>query len=81
MRLRVEQRGYRGDFDSPKNNKVRDCGLSPGTAPALKSWREICPDLRAEGFVFASENLERPMLLDNLWRRNMRPQLEKVGLE
>lgn len=35
LRLRVEQRVYRGNFDTPKNNKERDCGISPGTAAAL----------------------------------------------
>ena len=78
----VRQRVYRGDIDEPKTRKsVRTGGLSLTTMEDLKAWRAIARDPRPEGWVFPSENLETPLSRDNVWRRNIRPRLEKIGLE
>ncbi len=77
----VEQRVYKGALDTPKNGKAREAGVSDGTAALLKEWSDLARDLSPEGFVFPSENLATPLSADNVWRRNMKPKLETIGLE
>jgi len=72
--LRVESRVYNGKFDTPKNGKVREGGISDGTAALLKEWRELAQD--PEGFVFPSENPKSPLGLGSVWKRNMKPKLD-----
>lgn len=80
-RVRVEQRVYRGVLDTPKNGKSRDGALSDGTLALLKEWAELAQDPNPDGFVFPSEKLTTPLAAENLWRRNMKPKLEKIGLD
>ena len=68
--LWVEQRVYKRVFDTPKNGKSREVGLSDGTSALLKEWRDLAEDAGPEGFVFPSEALTTPISADNLWRRN-----------
>ena len=78
----VEARVYRGDLDTPKTKKsVRIGALSLATIQDLKSWMELRHDPNPDGFVFPSEKLSTPLGRDNLWRRNIQPRLEKIGLE
>jgi integrase len=78
--LWVEQRVYKRVFDTPKNGKTREVGLSDKTFALLKEWRDLAEDPDPEGFVFPSETLTMPISADNLWRRIMQPKLEKIGL-
>jgi len=79
--IRVEERVYKRLLDTPKNGKAREGAMSDGTVGLLKQWADRAQDPSPEGFVFASENLSTPLSADNVWRRNMRPKLEAVGLE
>jgi len=76
----VEQRVYKRVFDTPKNGKAREVAISDGTSELLKEWRNLAEDPSPKGFVFPSETLTTPLSADNLWRRVMKPKLEKVGL-
>jgi integrase len=78
--ISVEQRVYTRVFDTPKNGKVREIAISDGTSELLKEWRNLAEDPSPEGFVFPSETLTTPLSADNLWRRVMKPKLEKIGL-
>lgn len=49
--LWVEQRVYKRVFDTPKNGKSREVGLSDGTSALLKEWRDLAEDAGPEGFV------------------------------
>ena len=66
--LWVDQRVYKRVFDTPKNGKTREIGLSDGTSTLLKEWHNLAQDPGPEGFVFPSEALTTPMSPDNLWR-------------
>jgi hypothetical protein len=61
----IKQRIYRGDIDTPKTTMSRWMSLVGG---------------RKEAWVFASENPDTPMWRDNIWRREMKPKLDLVGL-
>ena len=76
----VEHRVYKRVFDTPKNGKVREVAISDGTSELLKQWIELAHDTRPEAFVFPSETQATPLSADNLWRRTMKPKLDKVGL-
>jgi integrase len=79
-KVRIEQRLYRGDIDTPKtHNSTRTVAIPPKTAASLKAWMELVPE-NPEAWVFASENPSTPMWRDNIWRRHMLPRLEKIGL-
>jgi hypothetical protein len=47
----------------------------------LAAWRDLSRYPRPERFIFPSENIETPLSRDNVWRRNIRPRLETIGLE
>ncbi len=72
---------YKRVFDTPKNGKKREGGISDGTLRLLRDWAELAQDPSPDGFVFPSENLRTPLAADNLWRRHMQPKLKEVGLE
>lgn len=78
--IRVDQRVYKRVFDTPKNGKVREGAISVGTSELLKQWLGLAQDTSPEAFVFPSESLATPLSVDNLWRRTMKPKLEKIGL-
>jgi integrase len=79
--LYVRRRVYRGEIDSPKTQKSeREVGLSPKTIRFLTQWLKLARDPRPEGWVFPAENLTNPVSRDNVWRRNILPKLEKIGL-
>lgn len=79
--IRVEQRVYKRVFNTPKNGKTREGAISDGTLALLNEWAELAQDPSPDGFVFPSEKVTTPISLDNLWRRNMRPALEAIGME
>jgi len=82
--VHIEQRVYQGKLDSPKGRKgkrtARTIALPPGTAVDLLSWREQFAELAPEAFLFPSER-GTPLTRENVWRRNMLPHLQPVGLE
>ena len=78
--IRVDQRIYKRVLNTPKNGKTREGAISDGTLTLLGEWAELREDLSPDGFVFPSEALRTPISPDNMWRRNMQPKLEKVGL-
>jgi len=78
--FRVERRVYRQKFDSPKNGKRREGAVSAGTLSLLQRWFELATSPDSERLLFPSEAGSTPISLDNLWRRSMKPRLEKVGL-
>jgi integrase len=81
----IDQRLYGGNMDTPRGRKGRRTGrvvaLSPGTVHDLHLWRKFIGDPADGQFLFPSENTESPLRPNNLWRREIRPRLEKVGLE
>ena len=77
----VRRRVYRGDVDSPKTTRSkREVGLTDGTASLLSEWREILPNREATGWLFPCEHGKKPLGRDNVWRRNLQPAFEKIGL-
>jgi integrase len=78
--IRVDQRIYKRVLGTPKNGKTREGAMSEGTIELLKVWAGLAQDPAPEGFVFPSENILTPLSPDNLWRRNMYPKLQKIGL-
>ena len=76
--MRIESRVYKGKFDTPKNGKEREGAISDGTLRALAELKKVSLD--PNGFIFASETGNTPISRDNLWRRYMKPALDKVGL-
>jgi len=79
-RVRIEQRIYRGDIDTPKtNSSARTVAIPPKTAMQLIGWMDLVAE-HPEAWVFASENPTTPMWRDNVWRRHMQPKLEAAGL-
>jgi integrase len=79
--IRVAERVYKRKFNTPKNGKTREGAISDGTLALLNEWAELAQDPSPDGFVFPSEKVTTPISLDNLWRRNMRPALEAIGME
>ncbi len=78
----IRQRLYKGQIDTPKtHNSIRDVALPDGLMETIEEWKQVCPDISPDGWVFPSENLRTPLRRDNCWRRHIRPRLEKVGLE
>ena len=76
----IAQRLYRGDIDDPKTvSSKRDVAIPSETAQQLRAWM-LMVGTGPKAWVFASENPAKPLWRDNVWYRNMKPQLEKVGL-
>ncbi|MGH9618199.1 MAG: tyrosine-type recombinase/integrase, partial [Bryobacteraceae bacterium] len=82
--LAVERRVYKGKLDTPKGRKgrrtARKVALSTGTAMEISLWRSTLLNAAPDAYLFPSER-NTPLSRDNLWRRQMRPKLETVGLE
>jgi integrase len=78
--ITIEQRLYRGDIDDPKTaSSKRKVGISPETAAILHDWMELVRR-KPDAWVFESENPAKPVWRDNVWYRQMKPKLERVGL-
>lgn len=80
----IDQRVYKGSFDSPKGRKgkktSRTVGLSSGTVADLELWRSMLPDQEPDALLFQSET-GTALWRDNVWNRSMQPVLKTVGLE
>jgi integrase len=79
----VDRRVYKGDLDTPKGRKgkrtSRIVALSDETLIDLAVWRPMLLDDSPEAYLFPSEK-NTPLSRDNVWKRNMFPKLEEVGL-
>lgn len=60
--------------------ETREGAISDGTLELLNEWAALAQDPSPDGFVFPSEKVSTPISPDNLWRRNMRPRLERIGM-
>jgi integrase len=77
----VSQRVYRCLVDTPKTNQsYRKVALSAKLLKDIDRWKAMSIDSTDRGWVFPSENLT-PLSKDNVWRRNMLPFLQAVGLD
>ena len=80
--LKVERRTYRGNIDTPKSRaSARVVPLEQGAKTLLGEWLGLLRDRGPDAWVFPSENSLKPLRLDNVWRRNVRPRLKKIGLD
>jgi hypothetical protein len=61
-----------------EHGKKREVALSDGTSMLLKERCVLAGG--PGGLVFPSEALTTPLSGNNLWRRTMKPRLEKIGL-
>jgi integrase len=76
----VKQRVYRGNIDSPKSsNSVRKAALSFGLIQEIRRWGERSLNHRPTDWIFPSEK-NTPLSRDNVWRRDIGPKLEPLGL-
>jgi integrase len=73
----VEQSAWRGQFTDPKSPESK--APIPLIEPLAEILRAHCNG-RTEGLLFQSRK-GTPLNLDNLARRDMRPTLERVGLQ
>jgi len=79
--VRVVRRIYRGVVDVPKSRKSRrPIPMMARTKKLLEQWVELLPDTKSEAWLFPSENGRTPISYSNVYRRNIRPALAKVGL-
>lgn len=81
----IDQRVYGGTLDTPKGRKgkrtSRVVALSPGTVTDFKLWKSFLGDTSDEAYLFPSEAGCTPLRPNNLWKRAIRPRLQKIGLE
>jgi integrase len=81
----IDQRIYGGNLDTPKGRKgkntARTVALSPGTISDLVLWRTFLPADDPKCFIFPSETGVTPLRPNNLWKREFRPRLTRIGLD
>lgn len=79
----VDQRVYKGSFDTPKGRKgkktSRTIALAPGTVADLKLWTPNLPDQTPEALLFQSE-AGTAFWRDNVWYRSLQPALGGIEL-
>ena len=76
----IRQRVYRGLIDTPKTRQsVRKAALPEALMRELEMWRETRVSEDRKAYVFPSENMT-PLTRENLWRRYMKPNLDRVNL-
>jgi integrase len=81
----VDQRLYgSSDIDTPKGRKgkntARTVGLSPGTIGDIRVWKTFLDLQDQVSYLFPSETGITPLRPNNVWKREVRPRLDKVGL-
>lgn len=78
--VNIRQRVYRGVIDSPKTEQsFRKAALSEGLLREIEGWRKLAASDANDAWVFPSERMT-PLAKENVWRRNIQPKLERVGL-
>jgi integrase len=79
-KIRIDQRLYRGDIDTPKTfASTRTIAIPSKTANQLSEWMDLVEG-KPNSWIFVSENPLKPMWRDNVWTRHMKTKLEVVGL-
>jgi integrase len=79
--LNVERRIYRFNLDEPKTDRSRrEVALPKGTQELLELWIQKALITDPEQWLFPSERFT-PLTRDNVWRRQLQPKLEMVGLQ
>jgi hypothetical protein len=82
--ITIDQRVYEGKLDSPKGRKGKDTtrivGLTPATASEIELRRSFLQNREADAYLFPSETLVTPLRPNDLWKREIQPRLEVVGL-
>jgi integrase len=79
--VHVKRRVYRHKIDTPKtSNSVRRAALPPSLVADLREWRSLYPAAQPENWVFPSEHGGTPVSPGNVWRRNINPILQRLGL-
>lgn len=81
--LTIRRRIYRRVKDSTKSERgERIVPLTDtGTQKILRQYLAILPDTSANAWLFPSENPKNPLDYSNVFRRRIRPALERVGLK
>lgn len=80
--IKIEQRLYRGQIDSPKTPKSkRSVALSEGLQSVIAEWSLLSGSPGPDAWVFPSETMKTPLAKDNCWRQWIAPKLRAVGLE
>ncbi len=72
---------YEGGLNPTKTNTPRKVGIEPEIFGRLVAWVASLPNSSAAGWVFPSERIVAPLLLDNLLRPCIYPWLEPLGLD
>jgi integrase len=79
----IDKRVHKDDIDTPKGRKgKRRSRTVPLPAEVLAEpaeWRSLLLNQSTEAYLFPSER-NTPISKDNLWRRNMLPKLQKIGI-
>lgn len=79
-KIRIDQRLYRGDIDTPKTfASTRTIAIPPKTANQLTEWMDLVEG-KPNSWIFVSQNPLKPIWTDNAWTRHMKTKLEAVGL-
>jgi integrase len=77
----IIERVYRNELDTPKTRQsVRDAAVPQPLFNELLSWIEELPINHPEAWLFPSENFNKPLSKDNVWRRHIQPKLDAIGL-
>jgi len=81
----VDQRLYgSSDIDTPKGRKskntARTVALSPGTIGDIRVWKTFLRLQDQVSYLFPSDTGITPLRPNNVWKWEVRPRLEKVGL-
>lgn len=81
--LQIKRRIYRGAPDKPKSKRgFRTVPLIDArTRDLLYEYLAILPDTSPDAWLFPSENGRTPLDYSNVFRRRIRPALEKRGLK
>ena len=80
--LEIRRRIYRRVNDCTKSKRgERSVPLDSGSQNILREYLAILPDTSPDAWLFPSENPKTPLDYSNVFRRRIRPALEKVGLK
>jgi len=78
--VRIEQRVYAGNLDTPKSRASSRVAAIPATLVSeLQAWLSMLPEM-PDAWVFPSETGQTPVRPENVWRRWISPRLEEIGL-
>ena len=79
--VEVKRRVYKGDIDTPKTRSSRrTVALPESVVRDIARWRDICPSVEPDAWLFPSEKLTTPFSRENCWQRNLGPRLKANGL-